>query len=84
MIWTLVEVPFCGPHTTVKSSPGSHWKSDGECSPSTTNTTLKRSDSSTILCTSTRMVGSAHRLRAESNPAMTATTFLIRYQFFSF
>ena len=56
----LVEEPFCGPHTTVKSSPASHWKSEGACSPSTTNTTLKRSSCSTMLCTSTRMLGCAH------------------------
>ena len=56
IIWMDVDEPFWGPQTSWKSSVGAQEKSEGACSPSTTNTTLKRSLASTILSTSTLMV----------------------------
>ena len=72
---TLVEVPFWGPQTRVKSSLGVHWKSEGACSPSTTKTTLNRSESSTILCTSTRMVDWAHPVKATHSATKAQSIF---------
>ena len=44
-----VELPFWGPHTSWKSSPGDQLKSDGAVSPSIMNVTLNCSPSDTSL-----------------------------------
>ena len=46
---TEVEVPFCGPHTSWKSFPTSHWKSVGAWSPLTMKVTLNCSFTPTRL-----------------------------------
>ena len=59
-----LELPFCGPHTSWKSSPGDHWKSLTLPSPSMMKEMLNCSSNATRFCTLTLMVFWAQSDRA--------------------